>query len=133
MKSRVLLLGLVTLVLFGCSYALKIAVAWNSDGRPSFTVSREITLVNPLGSSGVKLNSFYIFSEVNGVWDYKHPVWSIGLPPGSSKNIKNVLYGEVPIGFEEYSRPVPLIPDVKYQAAAFGSGGGGGVEFSVPR
>jgi hypothetical protein len=80
---------------------------------------------------GADLNAFYVFSEVNGIWDYKHPVWSFQLPPGSSKTVQNVLYGEAPVGFEEQARPAPLVRGTKYQAAAFGPGTAGSVEFSV--
>jgi len=80
---------------------------------------------------GADLNAFYVFSEVNGTWDYKHPVWSFQLPTGSSKTVQNLLYGETPVGFEEQARPAPLVRGTKYQAAAFGPGCGGSVEFSV--
>ena len=133
MKSRLVLLCLALIVLSGCSYALKIAVAWLPDGRPFFTISRALILANDLGSQGADLNSFDVIQKVKDGWDYKHPVWSFQLPPGSSKPIENVLYGEVPVGFEESSPPLPLMPGVRYQAVALGPGCGGSVEFSIQR
>lgn len=131
MKPRTVLFGLLFVLLAGCSYALNIAVAWGPDGRPLFTISRALISADALGSVGADLNAFYVFSEVNGAWDYKHPIWSLQLPPGTSKTVENVLYGEVPAGFEEHSRPAPLMRGAKYQAAAFGPGCGGNVEFIV--
>lgn len=131
MPPRAVILSLSLAVLAGCSYALNIAVAWVPDGRPLFTISRALTPADALGSVGADLSAFYVFPEVNDTWDYKHPVWSFQLPSGSSKAVQSVLYGEVPVGFEEHSRPAPLLRGAKYHAAAFGPGCGGSVEFSV--
>lgn len=131
MKLRTVLFTLLVALLAGCSYALNIAVAWVPDGRPLFTISRALTSTDALGSAGADLNAFYVFSEVDGTWDYKHPVWSFQLPPGSSNTVQTLLYGEVPPGFEEHSRPATLVRGAKYLATAFGPGSGGSVEFSV--
>lgn len=131
MSLRTALLTALFAVLAGCSYALTITVNWASDGRPIFTLARASTAADVKASKNVDLNTFYVFKNVAGAWDYKHPVWSFELSPGSSMAVTNILYGEVPAGFEERVKAVPLAQGAKYQADAFGPGSGGSVEFSI--
>ena len=79
----------------------------------------------------IDLNKFMVVTKTEGSWDYKHPVWSVSLPPGTSSEVNEIIYGVVPTGFSEEYKPAKLGRLTSYLALAFSAGGGASTEFTV--
>jgi hypothetical protein len=80
----------------------------------------------------IRINSFFVVRKgVGGKWDYKHPVWSFKLPPGSGEELSTVTYGQVPNGFTEVVSAAALSSGTTYLATALGMGADGDAQFDA--
>lgn len=87
--------------------------------------------LNPITriQTNVELTSFMVVEKKVGDWDYSNPLWAFELKPGTSLEVKQFNYGEVPNGFMETAKPRKLLSGGAYMAVAFGPGMGSSSEF----
>jgi len=118
------LLLIFPLMLFGMSSKYGITVIGEGPSSISFLLGE--------GKKGAEVNTFLVVKRNDvGQWDYKHPVWSFELSPGSSMSLKRVTYGDVPFGYSETTKAAALESGTQYLAVSTAPGSGGSVEFVV--
>lgn len=119
----------VIATLCGFSSKFSIKVLQPANQPPSFEL-----VANKLSPSqlSVRINTFLVVKKDSaGKWDYRHPVWSFKVRPGTGIELSKVIYGQVPKGFVEVSKAVVLSSGVKYLAVGLGMGSDGAAEFTA--
>lgn len=127
--SRVVLSLFIILSLCGLSSRFTIKVSQLQGHVPNFQI-----MGSHFGTIGgnVEINSFLVVKkDAVGQWDYKHPVWTFRLPPGSGKELSKFTYGEVPSGFVETTRAMKLTAVTSYLVLGFGMGSDGSAQFTA--
>jgi hypothetical protein len=127
--SKFFLSCLVVFALCGFSSRFDIKVSQQDHDAPSFELSRT-NLIH--ASNNVEINTFIVVGQDEaGRWDYKHPQWAFGLPPGSGKSLSKISYGQVPPGCSETTKASKLIAGVSYLAVGLGLGADGSAKFTT--
>jgi hypothetical protein len=121
-------LALLVATVVGWSFRFGIVVDDLDSHQPSFRFKRTV-FVSWKVDSPIELNQFLVVQMQEGAWDYKRPMWAIGMAPGSDLQVERIQYGRVAPGFEEAVPPGPLVTGVPYLAVGFGAGSGGSKEF----
>lgn len=124
---KLFLLCLAFFALCGFSSKFNIKVLQQGHDAPSFEL-RKIGLLR--SECGVEINTFLVVQrDKSGQWDYKSPVWSFELAPGSAKPLSKVTYGKAPEGFTEKAKALELVRGIHYLAVGLSPGSGGSAEF----
>jgi hypothetical protein len=117
---------LATAALAACSYELHVAAADTRSAHPRFDLGTSAGEVH-----AVAVNELRVLSESDGQWDWRHPVWCIGMDPGSYVQTPDIRYGSVPPGFTECAPPQVLQRGQHYLVAVSGAGVNGTAEFTA--
>ncbi len=108
---------IVGLFLVACSYEIELDVKIDSECN-----------VDVAFLKGLPQIEYVLVAEPKGEgFAYNEPVWEIN---GNYKKVESIRYGQLPEGFDEVFKPLPLVPGKSYYFVVKGSGGGfGAVEF----
>lgn len=113
----------------GCSYTIEISVVGDNPFRPTFLLTKP-TFVSPFGKE-VPLRRFIVEMKSGKEQDRERLIWIFGVEPGHSIRVSEIEYGIIPVGFQEHKASEGLNAGNVYLAVAIGSGGAGGVEFTI--
>ena len=111
------------------SYGFEITIDNLNSNQPVFRFVKPLLVPPRWTKATINLNSFAIYAKRSGAWDYKHPLWGIGLEFGSYLKIQEISYGIVPEGFTETIKAQPLLFEETYQVNGTAAGGYGDGEF----
>ena len=127
-RVAVLIISLLMLVGFSTHFEIEVL---QRDAFVYFKFGHVNNLV--LGTRQVEVNTLLVASKTPNGWDYKHPLWEIGLDPGASLPVEKIKYGQVPTGFKEIRKASVLIEGQTYRVTATGPGSSGFADFIVSK
>jgi hypothetical protein len=113
--------------LAACTYKLYVGVSDTLTLQPLFRLS--VDRNSPVSAQAIK--TLVVAAKSGDSWNYKSPAWCFEVPTGSYREVAEVRYGVVPVGFSECAAPSELKRGTHYQVLVSGAGSAASTEFNV--
>lgn len=122
---RTFIVALLLLLIAACSYKITVTTTYSPAGEIGFSISAPwIATLRPSPT----VSEVLIYEVVAGQADKSNPLWRIS---SSGKSLSKLSYGVVPKGFDQKIPPETLEAGKSYEILIMGSGGIGGITFTL--